>query len=228
LLSPDESPKEKLLTMSRRLLLTIPLIAVVGVLAAAVAALSSEQGTSVADALTTMMAVLAVAGAIISVLAARDQHRKERTLEYVERINDPETFEARGKLLRFIQPSKPPAFVNRQTWEALPEHERKSQLSDWAKKTKAEREKAKLAYLGTLDHEETLQLFSYLNLLEEVAGSMGLRILHKPTVRRHILPVSEIYYELSLPWIKTFRKRLHDSEIWEYWEAMHREFEREE
>ncbi len=208
--------------MSRRLLLAVPVLVAILVLVAAVTALASDRHTSVANAITTLTAVLAVAGAIVSVRVARDLHQKELTLKYVERLNDPKTFEARAELVRWVDLRMPPTRVDREEWNKLARAEQEKEQAAWERLTKAERQEAKLEYLGGLDHAGTLRLFSYANLLEEIGGSMELRLLHKPTVRRHILPVSEPYF--SLPLTRSIRKRW-DAEIWEYWEAMVRELE---
>jgi hypothetical protein len=217
-------------TRYQRLLRSPPAVASLTVLlllgaAAAVIPLSLGDAT-VASAISSVAATLALLGAAASLLTARSSARQQRTYSYAARANAPSFLNYSARTSNFLRLERPPARISKHQWERLSSGDRERVEEVWDSLEDDLRKRLKWRQWELMEAEEKADTMVYLNFLEEVGGAYNLGLLHKPSAKVEFAPVAETYWDIGKWFIFRLRGDAEDDTYFREWERMLQDLDR--
>lgn len=155
------------------------------------------HGSATAQWITAISAIVALLGALVTILDSRRTTRQRLAYEYVARLEDPMLIEHQATMSSFLRGGLQPPSISDAQWEAM---------NSAARAETAEGVWNHLSTSPDVDDRKTLlQILVYPNMLEGLAGMYNHGLLDRRIIKTHVESEARDFWEAAGWWLDLIR-----------------------
>lgn len=147
--------------------------------------------------ITAIAALIALTGAVITILDNRRIARRRLAYEYIARLEDPRLIEIQALMSSFLRAGIRPRGMPRLRWSRMDSAERQeATLLMWRRLLKS---------ADVQDRQMLLQLVAYPNMLERLAGMYNNNLLDRRIIKTHVETEARSFCTVAAWWLSEIK-----------------------
>jgi len=155
------------------------------------------HGSTTAQWITAVSAVVALLGALVAILDNRRTARQRLAYEYVARLEDPELIAHQATMSSFLRGGLQPPGISDEHWATLDQAARRDTAGDtWRRLVESP---------NVEDRERLLRILVYPNMLEGLAGMYNHGLLDRAIIKTHVESEARDFWQAAGWWLDEVR-----------------------
>ena len=154
------------------------------------------HGSTTAEWITAIAALVALFGAAVTILDNRRTARQRITYEYLARLEDPALIEIQATMSSFMRGGMRPEGISVEQWSTMEEARLEIAKDTWQQLCSSP---------SVRDRETILRIVAYPNMLEGLAGMYNDGLLDRRIVKTHVESEAKNFCDVAGWWLKELR-----------------------